>query len=541
MTAADSTPGESQPDSTSATGLEKAGRAALLAKRFGAAENYCRQILDSNPRSAEAHFVLAMIAVETGQTLPAAKLLQRSVAFAPGNAEYLAQLGRVLVMLNETAAATKAACRALELRPEDALTLDTIGCVFSFTGDHSRAIAPFMKATERQPDNSDFRYNLATSLRFMGDIDAACTEYEQIIQQNSTYYKAHWSLSNLQRQTSAQNHLKRLGDTLSGVGNNTEAQAFLHNALAKEYDDLDDADRSFEHLTRGKNLLRSKIDYSTDEDRRIFRCIRELFTTELLEQLPDNSTKDRPIFVVGMPRTGTTLVERIISSHSKILSAGEPRTLGLTLKRLSGSGTKQIIDADTVEKGLKISPALLASTYIDTLKQLAIQAPFIVDKTPLNFLYIGFIHRALPNAKIICVRRNPLDTCLSNFRHLFSPESAPYYRYSYNLLETGHYYLLFDEMMAHWERVLPERVLQVNYEDVVSDQEEQSRRLIDYCGLDWEPACLSFEKNQAPVATASSAQVRQPIYTSAAARWKRYEQHLQPLRDLLESHGIRIN
>jgi hypothetical protein len=159
---------------------------------------------------------------------------------------------------------------------------------------------------------------------------------------------------------------------------------------------------------------------------------------------------------------------------------------------------------------------------------------------PFNFFNIGFIHLALPDAKIICLRRHPLDACLSNYRQLFALTDSPYYHYSYDLLDTGRYYILFHRLMEHWRRVLPGKVLEIQYEELVEDQEAQSRRLIEHCGLNWEDACLTFEKNRAPVATASSAQVREPIYTRAVERWRHYEKHLAPLRELLEQSGIEV-
>jgi hypothetical protein len=241
-----------------------------------------------------------------------------------------------------------------------------------------------------------------------------------------------------------------------------------------------------------------------------------------------------------MPRTGTTLVERILTSHSAVHSAGELSNFGQQLKSLSGVVSAKVLDAATLTGTSHIDPAVLGKAYLDSTRPETGKTARFVDKLPLNFLNIGFIHRALPNARIVCIRRNPMDTCLSNYRQLFPPEKAIYYRYSFDLLETGRYYLLFDQLMRYWDEVLPGKVLRVDYEQVVANQESESRRLIEFCGLDWEDDCLNFEKNTAPVATASSAQVRQPIYTNAVERWKRYEQDLQPLKEFFDEHGVTI-
>jgi hypothetical protein len=178
----------------------------------------------------------------------------------------------------------------------------------------------------------------------------------------------------------------------------------------------------------------------------------------------------------------------------------------------------------------------MGQDYIAATRPATGHTPHFIDKMPLNFLYAGFIAQALPNARIICVRRNPLDTCLSNFRQLFSLRSA-YYAYSYDLLDCGRYYLMFDALMRHWDSLFPGRIFTLQYEDLIADQEGKSRELIEFCGLDWEAACLDFHTNQAPVATASSAQVREPIYRTAVERWKRYEAQLQPLAELFSQHG----
>jgi hypothetical protein len=181
----------------------------------------------------------------------------------------------------------------------------------------------------------------------------------------------------------------------------------------------------------------------------------------------------------------------------------------------------------------------LGKQYIASTRPLTGQLPFFIDKLPHNFLYAGFIARALPKAKLICVRRNPMDTCLSNFRQLFAPESQ-YFDYSYDLLDTGHYYVLFDTLMARWNEFFPGRILSINYEDIVTSQELSTRRLLDHCDLNWDDACLHFEKNTAPSTTASAVQVRAPIYRSALDRWKLYERQLQPLKELLTDAGIAV-
>ncbi|RZA28269.1 MAG: sulfotransferase, partial [Proteobacteria bacterium] len=241
---------------------------------------------------------------------------------------------------------------------------------------------------------------------------------------------------------------------------------------------------------------------------------------------------EEPIFVIGMPRSGTTLVERIISSHPMVHSGGELQNFGVCLKRASASTTPSILDLDTIGRCGTLDWERLGSAYIASTRPGTGHTPRFIDKLPHNFLFLGYIARALPNARIIHLRRNPLDTCVSNFRQLFALTS-PFYDYSFDLLDTGRYYLMYDQLMRHWDSVLPGRILEVRYEQIVDSLESSSRRLVDFCGLPWDDACLQFERNEAPVATASAVQVRQPIYRTSLNRWKRYEAQLGELVELL--------
>jgi hypothetical protein len=249
---------------------------------------------------------------------------------------------------------------------------------------------------------------------------------------------------------------------------------------------------------------------------------------------------DEPIFVIGMPRTGTTLVERILTSHPSVHAAGEMSTFGLLLKRESGTTTPRVIDPETVIAAQKCNMGAVGKGYLKEGYRIAGLASRFVDKMPLNFLYVGFIHQALPNAKFVCLRRNPLDTVLSNFRQLFATNFS-YYNYAFDLKDTARYYLMFCDLMERWQELLPDHVLQVNYEDMVADQERVTAAILEHCNLPWDDACLAFEKNAAPVATASSVQVREPLYRKAVSRWKHYEKELEPARITLETAGIRID
>jgi len=241
--------------------------------------------------------------------------------------------------------------------------------------------------------------------------------------------------------------------------------------------------------------------------------------------------------VVGMPRTGTTLVDRILSSHSAVASAGELTDFTLVMKRLVRTPSPYVLDAATLDAAAAIDPAAIGEAYVRSVRETLGLTGRFVDKMPLNIFVAAHILRALPEARVICLRRHPADTVLANYRQLFSTQFS-YYAYAFGLRETAGYYVKFDRLVRQLEaRLPPDRFRVVNYEDIVTDFERAVRSLLDFCGLPFEQACLDFHENAGPVATASAAQVRQPLYTSALARWKRYRPALDPAIDILVTAG----
>jgi hypothetical protein len=238
-----------------------------------------------------------------------------------------------------------------------------------------------------------------------------------------------------------------------------------------------------------------------------------------------------------MPRTGTTLVDRILSSHPLVESAGELQVMQIVIKRLTATASRVALDPQTIDAAARLAPIRVGADYLEGAAPHRKTARRFIDKLPLNFLYAGYIARALPSAKLICLRRDPLDTVWSNYRHLFATGYS-YYSYSFDLMDTARYYVLFDRLMRFWEERFPGRILQVQYESLVDDQEAQTRRLLEHCALPWNEACLSFHENASAVATPSATQVRQPLYRTALGRWRRYERYLQPVREYFESEGI---
>lgn len=519
--------------------LEAQARTALRRGDLTAAASAARALAEASPGKPEGYFLLGIAAAEAGQIAKAIPLIQAAVERGP-QAEHLAQLARLLILLRRDGEAGKAARQAMALAPEDARTLDTIGCVLARLGDHEASLGPFVAAVAGAPDNLDYRYNLAAASGFTGRVEEARAHYETILAADPGNARAHYALAILSRQTAQSNHVPRLEAALAAASKPADALRIRY-ALAKELEDIGNAAEAFRHLSSANAEHKRSIRYDFAQDAAIFDAIEALFGGDQNHLASGAGNPDpAPIFIVGMPRTGTTLVDRILSSHRDVGSAGELQAMPLAVKQAAGTSSRVVIDPATIAASGGVDPTAIGNAY---LARAAHHRPEgkarFIDKLPANFLYIGHIARALPNARIVCLRRNPLDTVWSNYKNLFASQSA-YYAYSYDLMDTARYYARFDRLMALWDRLWPGRVLQLSYEGLVADPEGQTRLLLEHCGLEWDEACLSFHQNSAPVATPSAAQVRRPINADAVGKWRSYEEALSPARAWLEAQGIAV-
>jgi Tfp pilus assembly protein PilF len=509
---------------------------ALSRREYRAAHELCLNILTRRPDSAGAFFVLAMIASAHDNFAKAAELIERSVRLDPRNAGYHAQLGRCLISLQRPREAFESAARALALEPRNALTFDTIGVVMARAGAHAEALEPFRRATARDATKASFFYNLGASLQFVGEFPEAAAAYRKALSIDPGYYRAWSSLVQVGKAPLSGQEVTQLEALLAENSLEVDAQLQICHALAKQNEDVGSHARAFGFLERGKRRKRQELGYSFAADRALFVAAKAT-SSNITRPVARGCESSEPIFIVGMPRTGTTLVERILSSHPDVFAAGELTNFALVLKRQARTSSRMVLDPETLAAADDIDLAQVGAGYIESTRPRTGHTPHFIDKMPLNFLYAGLIHRALPNAKIIALRRNPLDTCLSNYRQLFGT-SFMYYNYTYDLLDTGRYYIEFDALAKHWRETISQNYCEVQYEAVVEHTEREARRLVEFCGLDWDPACLDFEKNTAPVATASSVQVRQPIYRTAVERWRKYESEIGPLKTLLAAAGL---
>lgn len=404
---------------------------------------------------------------------------------------------------------------------------------FSQCGQHVDAARCARAAVALSPDEPSNRYNLATHLVAVGELEAAETAFDAVIARAPNDYDAYYNRSTLRRQTADRNHVDELQRMVRVPHRTPMGPVALHYALAKELEDLGDYRASFEALTIGAEHRRRLMRYDVSGDVATMERIATVFDKAYFDRVgrgEGGEGGEGPVFVLGLPRSGTTLADRILSAHSEVESLGELNDFALaltTLCRAEGGKT------GLVQAAAGLDPALLGQAYCKRAGERTTGARFYIDKAPANFLYIGLIAAALPDARIVHLQRDPMDNAYSLYKALFRMG----YPYSYDFADLAAYMRAKDALMAHWRAVLPGRIIDVRYEDVVADQGGETRRLLKAVGLEFEEACLAFHRNPGPTATHSAAQVRQPLYSSSVGLWRRYEAQLQPLAEKLGVSG----
>lgn len=410
----------------------------------------------------------------------------------------------------------------------DPRALQDAGRLHTHANRHLEAAAAFARAVALAPDDPRYLYNLATARIALGEIDEAERLLDRVIALAPQDADAWYNRATLRRQTLERNHVADIERALNAPHREAMSEVQLCYAAAKELEDLGEGRRSFTYLKRGADARRRLLSYRVEDDMRTMDEIAKAFGVASGGGHADG----RPLFVLGLPRSGTTLAERILSAHPHVDSLGETPAFAMSVVKLAGNAPPR----DLIRRAAALDFAELGRAYCESAIPPASAALRLVDKTPLNFLYLGLIARALPNARIVHIRRDAMDVCYAMYKTLFRMA----YPFSYDLRDLGLYYLSYRRLMEHWHLVWPERFVEIAYEDIVRDQETTSRRLVAHAGLEWDDACLHFERNTAPTLTASAAQIRQPVYSSSVGLWRRYEAELAPLAQFFARNGIEV-
>lgn len=498
------------------------------------AEAHFRSIAADHPDSADAHFNLAQLLQHRGEQDQAYQAYKKAVTLAPDKPLYWRRLGQCLTRLGYSAAAAVAFERAVTLRPDDAALHLSLAAARYRQGDHVAALAAATEALELKPDLSLAHLEKGNQYCALGDFEKGRESFRHAIHLNPRLVEAYHQLARMGEWAEDAGPILRKLDALSRLDElPIDARACAHFTMAYILDKRSDYNRAFESYRNANLLVGQCCDFDRLANTQLIEALIEAFRPEVFDRLSNaGSETQAPVFIIGMPRSGSTLVEQIISSHPAASAGGEFPRMGHLSRLLLSTRTESLNyphDIGMMEAknllplGEDYLSHLLRDRPPDTIR--------VTDKLLTNFLQLGLISILFPRAKIVHCKRDPLDTCLSCYFQRFA--QAEQLAYSNDLKDLGFYYRQYERLMDHWRAVLPSPILDVRYEDLIGRQSEKSREIIDFVGLEWDDECLKFYENKNGVRTASMWQVRQPMYKSSIARWRCYEKHLGPLKDAL--------
>lgn len=491
------------------------------------AEQALRMAIGARPNYIEAFNNLALTLWDRKQPEEALGVLARSMAIQPDRPEAMIIMASYLLDLGRTKGALYACQRALRNRPDHVGALNLMGRICRDLEDFTGSIEHCRKALALKPDAPEILNNLGISLLEVGDLDGAQKALSRAAELEPGSIPTHINLAAAKKFKPGAPEIRFLEEAVSRPDISEDQRMALHYSLGKAYDDIKEHRKAFEQFMAGAALKRRKLNYEEMPALRLFDRIRHVFTPKLLaEKAGHGDPTLRPIFIVGMPRSGSTLVEQILASHPEIYGAGEVKYLhgGVAeVDRMFGSAVRYPELMHLIEQS---QLQTIVNYYREHLPPLPAGKTRVTDKMLTNYYYVGLIYLLFPNARIIHCKRNAVDTCISCYSKMFR-EDMPY---TYDLKEIAHYYQKYHELMEHWKAVLPQHyILEVKYEEVVGNLETEARRIISHCDLEWDAACLEFHKTERPVKTASVTQVRQPLYSSSVERWRNYGELVEPL------------
>jgi tetratricopeptide (TPR) repeat protein len=497
---------------------------------FGKAEAICRNILRRDPRNVNATRMLGTLARDLGKPRLAARMLRNAVNLAPDFFGARMDLARALIEIDELDECETILQDAIRQKPELPHPYSLLGNLYTKQGRFDEAVDVYKEALAKQPNHGPSLAAMGHALKTIGRQEESIDTYRDCITRHPEFGEAYWALANLKTFRFSDEEVATMERFVDDENLPDETRVNFNYSLGKAYEDRGDYEQAFVRYDKGNQLRRPHESYDPVQTEMVHDQIIETITPEFLEANRENGCPAAdPIFIVGLPRSGSTLIEQILASHSQVDGTLELPDLPRIIKAINeqkpqGDGYPQALN----HYGPDL--ARLGEQYLEWTARHRKGAPHFTDKMPNNFASIGLIAAILPNAKVVNARRHPLDSCMGCYKQLFYKGQS----FTYDLIELGEYYLEYQRMMDHWHAVVPHMVIDVHYEDMVADQENQTRRLIEHCALPWEDRVLRFYETDRAVITASSEQVRQPIYSKSVNSWRRFEAHLEPLIEVLE-------
>lgn len=471
----------------------------------------------------------AALLLQQGELQQAEAIYRKILTAQPEHGIALWGLGCIASAVGHSQGAIALLSRAAQALPDNAMPLLDLGQALEDAGRYTEAGSAWNLAVQVAPEDANAAVALAAHLEVMGQLDTARNEWQRAIDLAPRSAAARAGQSRLHSFAGDAPELKAMRTLLDDVTLGDGDRSLLHYALADSSHRLQRYDDAFEHWQQGNLLDHARCSFTVADMKPFFTQLQTVFNAEGVRALGSGEASLTPVFIVGQPRSGSTLLEQMLSSHSTVEAAGEVPFLG----RDTGNALRQMTGQTFPQGSSELTGAQaeqLAELYLQRLQERAPGARFITDKLPANYQSVGWIHRLMPHAKVIYLQRDPLDLCFSIYRNHFRA-AEPYFN---TLVEIGHYQVLHEQVMRHWQQVLPGFVHTLRYEDLVAEPERELSHILDFCGLNWEPQCLDFHRNPRPVATLSRAQVRKPLAAATVPEWQPYEARLQPLRRALD-------
>ena len=504
----------------------------MNAGKLGQAERIVRDLLKKYPADVSAIRMLADIGIKVGHLKDASRLLERCLELAPDFHAARHSYAMVLMRRQKPEAAMLEAEKLLVQEPNNPNFLTLKGSILVRIGNQHEAIKIYEKVLKHYPNQARAQMSYGHTLKTVARLDESIEAYRKCIRLSPEVGEAYWSLANLKTFRFSDDDVENMRKQVTAEGGDADDQSHLAFALGKALEDRGEYDESFKFYRRGNKIRR--IEHRHNPKINVLEAVRQVSTLgkAFFEQRKGWGCKaPDPIFIVGLPRAGSTLLEQILASHSQVEGTSELQDI-IAISRKLGGKSRQNPSGKYPECLAEMTADQfreLGESYLETTRIQRSDTPFFIDKMPNNFHHIGLIHLLLPNSKIIDARRHPMGGCFSGFKQLFANGQT----FTYGLEDIGKYYRDYIRLMDHWDAVLPGRVHRVQYEEMVVDTEAQIRALLDYCELDFEQQCLRFYETDRAVRTPSSEQVRMPIYQEGLEQWRNFEAHLDPLKEAL--------